>query len=62
MDAGIRATGPVDRPARPIAEAGKRGFELSLDRPNARPLGLEPGEIGPVILQGQSKDAARLSR
>ena len=33
VHSGVRAAGPVDRLALPIAEAGQRGLELSLDRP-----------------------------
>ena len=34
VNPGVRASGPVDRLARPIAEAGERGFEFPLDRPD----------------------------
>jgi hypothetical protein len=52
VDAGVRATGPIDRPARPGFEAGQRGFELSLDRPDPGSLDLEAGEVRSVVFDG----------
>jgi hypothetical protein len=49
VDAGVRAAGPVDRMASPVVEAGQRGFEFPLDRPDPGPLGLEAGKVRAVI-------------
>jgi hypothetical protein len=49
MHSGIRAAGPIDRLANPVSEAGQRGFEFPLDRPDPGPLGLEAGEVRAVI-------------
>ena len=48
MDPGIGASRPVDHDPLASVEAGKRGLELSLDRPGI-PLELEPGEIRAVV-------------
>ena len=49
VHSGIGAAGPVDRLASPVAEAGQRGFEFPLDRPDPGPLGLEAGEVRSVV-------------
>ncbi len=54
VDAGIGSAGPVDRSPHPIAEAGERGLELSLDRPDARPLDLEAGKVRSVVFNGRA--------
>ena len=65
VDAGVRAAGPVDRMAGPVVEAGQRGFEFPLDRPDPRPLGLEAGKVravifnpGPIPLTGRCRRSA----
>jgi hypothetical protein len=65
VDAGVRAAGPVDRMASPVVEAGQRGFEFPLDRPDPGPLGLEAGKVravifdpGPVPLSGRCREGA----
>jgi hypothetical protein len=48
VDPGIGASRPVDHDPLASVEAGKRGLELSLDRPGVR-LKLKPGEIRAVV-------------
>jgi hypothetical protein len=49
VHSGIGTSGAVYRLASSANEAGQRGFELPLDRPDPGPLGLKSGELRAVI-------------
>jgi hypothetical protein len=62
MNPGVGSACSVNRPTNPIAEAGKRGFKFSLDRPDARSLDLEPGIVRAVVFDPRPEPSVGSAR